>query len=371
MKESVSIDPQEVVKPEQQSAVNDVVSTKGELAAGLKAVPEASALAKTVPEASDKSALSKMVPEGSDESAILKAVPEVVEAIGQISNYFGSSAGRLDEVVVGQEKTTIADMEVVEKACPKGTNEGPSGRTAIGQLSHETIGRLAGEIAERLGKTIGDRKEQGSNTNVPSYAPEKCVTVSSKGSCEEDDLKTGVREVKGDGRPQVDKLQEMLVTEREIFGGRMSGGEEEMVDGEGEVDDPMEVVEGLHDQVLCDPVVVDDEVCGVDKHDSVEAGSLSDFDGESDFDSGADSDGDTGGGGDKGKEGMEGGGDSKVEMDDEYEVGGEGDNITEEAHGGGDTLSLSQEKMKENFMKITSMNVDISLRGEPQLYRVC
>lgn len=179
--------------------------------------------------------------EGAEGESLMKAVPQVVEAIGQISNYFGTSAeqgcasGQLYENVVTCERSGQSvsrwpdDSSTAASDNTDANGQSQSapeqGSTAIGQLSHDAIGRLAGEIAEHLrGNSEKPCKEGSAAAEVPSYAPEKCLTGGGaygkvepgKGSLDVDAAEP-VLEVGGGGG--VSKLEGMLVSEEEIFGG--------------------------------------------------------------------------------------------------------------------------------------------------------
>ena len=174
--------------------------------------------------------------------SLMKAVPQVVEAIGQISNYFGASAGQATALEQPYETVVIregAEQPVARQPGDSGTAAGDStaeakgqsepeqDSTAIGQLSRDTIGRLAGEIAQHLkGSSEEPCKEGSAATEVPSYAPEKCITSDGaysrvepgKGSLHEDTVELAP-EVGSDRADGVSKLEGMLVSEKEIFGG--------------------------------------------------------------------------------------------------------------------------------------------------------
>lgn len=176
--------------------------------------------------------------EGGGES-VMKTVPEVVEAIGQISNYFGASAGQSSEQhtgtsgqphdnVAGSEKSGQPIVAVGgsdssttfggKTAEIVGQSASEQSSTTIGQLSHDAIGRLAGEIAQNL---KGTTEEAGVTAiEVPSYAPEKCIISdgaysirqeSGKGSLHADTALEA-------GKDGVSKLEGMLVSEKDIFG---------------------------------------------------------------------------------------------------------------------------------------------------------
>lgn len=192
-----------------------------------------------MPPAAGEVAVSTEVNTSADsaEKHLIKAVPQVVEAIGQISNYFGSApsghpaepSGQPEEV---RESSRALQPGVKEVTAPGSGTVGEVsqlGSTAIGHLSHESIGRLAGEIAKKL-----DHGGDGGNSaDLPSYAPEKCIasdsgyvtaTAAGKGSPVEP-AHAAVDE--GGAESGVDKLKDILVSEKDIFG---ADGDEGMAD---------------------------------------------------------------------------------------------------------------------------------------------
>lgn len=190
-----------------------------------------------------KSAESATASEGgsavSDES-LVKTVPQVVGAIQQISNYFGSTFTGHSTELEGcpKEKSGQSQLQALpqEKAghlsdvAPE-SNKGHTstgavgqsapqhGSTAIGQLSHESIGRLAGEIAEQL---VQDGDDDGDdNGDIPSYAPEKCIAgYSGEGDGKGSPVELAPLLAKGG----VSKLENILVSEKDIFGAPLPEG---------------------------------------------------------------------------------------------------------------------------------------------------
>lgn len=166
--------------------------------------------------------------DGQKHSSVVEAVPQVVDAIEQISNYFGSSGttgqasatptqqSRNDNptsvpAVLGGGTTTLPPHQQGVKG--DSSTESGSGSTAIGQLSREVIGRLAGAIAEQLTDAPDTPTEE--HVDMPSYAPEKCIAEHGDGKGSHQELPTSAG-VKSD---KVSKLKDILVSEKDIFGG--------------------------------------------------------------------------------------------------------------------------------------------------------
>ena len=230
----------------------------------------------------------------------VEAVPQVVQAIGQISNYFGSTPAQSSGQPVAIPGQQLAGCPAGLAGQPKeqaGRSEEPAGRseeqagwseepagrseeqagrqveipgantevldtggksamsgakvsghvtsqhenTAIGLLSHEDIGRLAGEIALqfREGEEEGEEacKEEA---GVPSYAPEKCITgyaarKQEPGKGSPLPITTlPIPEAGGSVRDaEVSKLEGMLVSEKDIFGAILPEDDTDDDEGEG------------------------------------------------------------------------------------------------------------------------------------------
>lgn len=181
---------------------------------------------------------------GTSEESTMKPVPDV-DAVGHVSNYFGSTAsGHSDRVpghsdgisghlVENPEQLSGATGRSDDGKCDeevsgdggseeKGPNVSVEGNTAIGHLSKETIGRLAGQIAEQLSGNTCDQVAETDRTELPSYAPEKCMSGfvgerDGKGSSLEHGT-AGLEETEARGSGHVTKLEGMLVSEKDIFG---------------------------------------------------------------------------------------------------------------------------------------------------------
>ena len=201
------------------------------------------------------------------EPSLAETVPQVVGAIEQISNYFGSTSAshsgqvrdhpdgipgqskedlgqgkkdsgqrkedlgqgkedsgqRKEELGQSKEDSRQSKEELgrskesghvsADKTIAKGQSSAQDGgNTAIGKLSRESIGRLAA-IAEQL---VQHPEGPG---NIPSYAPEKCITGygDGKGSPLEQAPVTAEESKEPEG---ISKLKEILISEKDIFGGR-------------------------------------------------------------------------------------------------------------------------------------------------------
>lgn len=197
------------------------------------------------------------------EGPLVEDVPQVVQAIGQISNYFGSTpalyserpvdvagqplagrpaelAGRPAELAdqpgepagrqvetPGQINTEVLDTggkADVSGAKVSGHVTSQHENTTIGLLSHEDIGRLAGEIAQQFRE---DGKEEA---QVPSYAPEKCITSDNGYASKQEPGKGSPLPITTLPVPEageVSKLEGMLVSEKDIFGATLPEDDEE------------------------------------------------------------------------------------------------------------------------------------------------
>lgn len=187
------------------------------------------------------------------DDSMLMAVPEVAHAIDQIANYFGSTQPSLEESSGAQaDQLVIVETESVPHNQQKnnveiptpsepevgslsslggdvGNDGNPSSSTSIGLLSHETIGRLAGEIAEQIAGASLVRPDD-KEVNVPSYAPEKCSAHDSgyteglttvqpiQGVALLPDQEGATDICMSVGIGDVKKLNNILVTEKDIFG---------------------------------------------------------------------------------------------------------------------------------------------------------
>ena len=195
--------------------------------------------------------VTKNVDDRKDDS-MLTTVPEVKRAIGQIANYFGSMQPILEEPILDEfsvtdqlveaetgsgshmnqcdsvEKSTLSESEIGSLTSFRDDSDlGTS--TAIGLLSHETIGRLAGEIAEQIAGTY-IVKSDDKDVKVPSYAPEKCSTHDSgytecvacvkhvDGVALLPDQERGSDNCVSVGVGDIEVLTNVLVTEKDIFG---------------------------------------------------------------------------------------------------------------------------------------------------------
>ena len=175
-------------------------------------------------------------PAKKEATGLVKAVPQVVDALGQISNYFGSSLAAGQPEAAKKQHGDPSEQEqrsgdITQPAqgtmdtMPLGSTEvkgesesNKGGSTAIGQLSHEAIGRLAGAIAEQLTETVDPPNNDGDViSELPSYAPEKCIAEQGDGKGSSIELSTTAGGVGGCG-DDMSKLQDILVSEREIFG---------------------------------------------------------------------------------------------------------------------------------------------------------
>lgn len=182
---------------------------------------------------------------GVEGESLTEAVPQVVQAIGQISNYFGASGGQASgqhvsghqpetpgqpyENVVSCEGTKqsvgVSDEPVSKDQSAEGQSASKQASTTIGHLSHDAIGQLAGEIAQNLKGNAEKASKDVATTEVPSYAPEKCITTGysdgqdpGKGSPHKN-IKPALDKTGGN---EVRKLEGMLVSEREIFGAQLA-----------------------------------------------------------------------------------------------------------------------------------------------------
>lgn len=228
--------------------------------------------------------------------ALLSAVPQVVEAIGQISNYFGASAEHSSMAEPAGQQATPGQSYKNAVSCEiAGQQSGESGEevgvqsansTTIGQLSHDVIGRLAGEIAQHLQggsekvcqavvmatevpiSAAPDKCITTDADEVPSYAPERCIATDAGYGTREDigthgNSALSALDAAKDGNDEVSKLEGILVSEKDIFGGPMpkdngsdndddavveEGFDDAVEMGEG-LDDAMEMEEGLDDAV--------------------------------------------------------------------------------------------------------------------------
>lgn len=188
----------------------------------------------------------------------LAAVPEVAQAIGQIANYFGCThpspekSTPVREVIVLQPANTEdkepASDTLLKQKCDSVARESPTSfsdgvhgeaSTTIGLLSHETIGRLAGEIAEKI--AVADQAQPKDDVNMPIYAPEKCSThdagytegVTDMQLIQEETLLTQQEKntdsdssIVGD----IKKLTNVLVTEEDIYGCPLREGGEDITE---------------------------------------------------------------------------------------------------------------------------------------------
>lgn len=282
---------------------------------------------------------------GKGEGSPVEAVPQVVQAIGQISNYFGSTpaqssgqpatvagqqlAGRPEELAeqpgepAGQENTEVLDTggkAAVSGAKVSSHVTSQQENTTIGLLSYEDIGSLAGEIAQQF--QDGEEEASKEETEVPSYAPEKCSTSDSSYSSKLEPGKGSplpittlpLPEAGGSvGEAEVSKLEGMLVSEKDIFGAALPDDTDD--EGEGGGGD---MGEGL----------------------------------------GGGNEGEGAGGGDEGEglgDGDEGPGDDTDMVDGGNHGDADGGN-----HGDADggELTLSQAEMMEEFKKLTSLSQD-------------
>ena len=181
---------------------------------------------------------------GDGGSGLVNTVPQVVDAIGQISNFFGSStAVETTEVTSSEQQAgpsghpqgegqscdstrppqsgVPSDVDPSEvKGQPPGEADG-SGSISIGQLSRESIKRMAGAIAEQLADPVAESMEEGGHqqSDLPSYAPEKCLARQGGGKGSPVKLPaSSARDVK-ERKDDISKLKDILVSEKEIFGG--------------------------------------------------------------------------------------------------------------------------------------------------------
>ena len=225
-----------------------------------------------------------------------EAVPQVVQAIGQISNYFGSTPAQSSGQPVAVPGQQLAGCPAGLAGQPKeqaGRSEEPAGQpeeqagrqveipgantevldtggksavsgakvsghvtsqhenTAIGLLSHEDIGRLAGEIALQFREGEGEGEEAcKEEAGVPSYAPEKCITgyaarKQEPGKGSPLPITTlPIPEAGGSVRDaEVSKLEGMLVSEKDIFGAILPEDDTDDDEGEGLGDADMDMVD--------------------------------------------------------------------------------------------------------------------------------
>ena len=233
---------------------------------------------------------------------LLKAVPDVVEAIGKITNYFGSTNtpegecsqtfDKLDHASVEVGQTSVAiethglgvvkDVSAVpSESCEENRggitdhydNIGVGGEalmretqscTTIGGLSKVDIGRLAGEIAEKLSSNSGAAPDRHVEAEVPSYAPEKCidnaVVYSREANKDSSQKQTSPVELglpPLSGSDKISKLKDILVTEKEIFGGPVSEDElcrednDQPISGEGALSAKADDCAGDNDSADC------------------------------------------------------------------------------------------------------------------------
>ena len=336
------------------------------------------------------------------EDQLLNTVPDVEQAIGQISNYFGGIQPSLDSSEApscqyvntepvkpthphldqknGKEVQSTTSESEVEVKTSLGDNEGGDRNinisTAIGQLSHETIGRLAGEIAEQI---AGASRAPlgGENVKVPSYAPEKCSTNDSgylkSLTCVEPN-RGGVLLPKEESKSEqheshsignVQMLKNVLVTEKDIFGSPHRSSCSSLGNIEKSSVSSCEIEE------KCD--VCDDSDAGIGGSScgSSEDCSLAKF--ESDVfekagrvDRKVESDSDDGGGIEVSKEvvGITGSSDSCC---------GDGDDGKGSVVGSSDgtCYTLEHNKTREEFQKLTSIEEDSPLFGKNLYFCHC
>ncbi len=160
--------------------------------------------------------------------------PEVVvEAIGKISNYFGSTttappSSPSSSTTITSTTTTSSSSSTTttlvsltsqerEQSCGAKTDEE---NTTIGKLSHEVIGRLAGEMAEQLVGTASEAcPVEVVHEEAPCYAPEKCsVPYATEESGNVSSAEMATSSEVAPYEPEMAKLEDILVTQKDIFG---------------------------------------------------------------------------------------------------------------------------------------------------------